>query len=95
MAGHDFRLIGCNVGKFRFQNFGDLLMISGRYQVKPSLPFVPGCEVAGVVSAVGDNSDPFRVGDGLGARHLRFRNQQRTHPDGDDERGEELHVSKR
>ena len=52
-------------------NFGDLLMISGRYQVKPSLPFVPGCEVAGVVSAVGDSSDPFRVGDHVAA-YVRY-----------------------
>ena len=48
-------------------NFGDLLMISGRYQVKPPLPFVPGCEVAGVVSAVGDNCDQFQVGDHVAA----------------------------
>ena len=48
-------------------NFGDLLMISGRYQVKPNLPFVPGCEVAGVVSAVGDESSGFAVGDNVAA----------------------------
>ncbi len=48
-------------------NFGDLLMISGRYQVKPSLPFVPGCEVAGVVSRVGDDCDQFKVGDHVAA----------------------------
>src|SRR6185295_15014415 len=33
-------------------NYFDALMIAGRYQVKPELPFVPGVEVAGeVVSA--------------------------------------------
>ncbi len=30
-------------------NFGDTLMIRGRYQVRPPLPFVPGQEVAGIV----------------------------------------------
>jgi NADPH2:quinone reductase len=48
-------------------NFGDLLMISGRYQVKPNLPFVPGCEVAGVVSTVGEGCESFRVGDHVAA----------------------------
>jgi NADPH2:quinone reductase len=33
-------------------NFPDALMVAGRYQVKPALPFVPGVEVSGeVVSA--------------------------------------------
>jgi NADPH2:quinone reductase len=32
-------------------NFPDLLMTQGLYQLKPDLPFVPGCEVAGVVRA--------------------------------------------
>lgn len=30
-------------------NFPDLLMTQGLYQLKPELPIVPGCEVAGVV----------------------------------------------
>ena len=30
-------------------NFPDVLYIAGKYQVKPTPPFVPGCEVAGVV----------------------------------------------
>ena len=34
-------------------NYVDLLMLSGKYQLKPDLPFVPGGEVAGRVSAVG------------------------------------------
>jgi NADPH2:quinone reductase len=34
-------------------NFADILMLKGEYQVKPALPFVPGSEVAGVVSEVG------------------------------------------
>ncbi len=34
-------------------NFADALMLEGRYQEKPTLPFVPGLEVAGRVDAVG------------------------------------------
>lgn len=34
-------------------NFADALMLEGRYQVKPGLPFVPGLEVAGRVGSVG------------------------------------------
>jgi NADPH2:quinone reductase len=34
-------------------NFADALMLEGRYQEMPSLPFVPGLEVAGRVDAVG------------------------------------------
>ncbi|MGV2984222.1 NADPH:quinone oxidoreductase family protein [Microbacterium sp. AGC85] len=30
-------------------NFPDLLMTRGQYQLKPELPFVPGCELAGTV----------------------------------------------
>ncbi|MEZ5383390.1 MAG: NADPH:quinone oxidoreductase family protein [Microthrixaceae bacterium] len=34
-------------------NFVDALFVEGSYQIKPPLPFVPGSEVAGVVSEVG------------------------------------------
>jgi NADPH2:quinone reductase len=34
-------------------NFVDGLMCQGGYQIKPPTPFVPGSEIAGVVSAVG------------------------------------------
>jgi NADPH2:quinone reductase len=44
-------------------NFVDGLFVAGQYQMKPSLPFVPGSEVAGHVVAVGpDVSDPV-IGD--------------------------------
>ena len=33
-------------------NFPDILMVEGKYQVKPELPFIPGLEVAGVVARV-------------------------------------------
>src|SRR5213083_2179316 len=35
-------------------NFPDLLIVQNKYQMKPTLPFVPGSEYAGVVDAVGD-----------------------------------------
>lgn len=34
-------------------NFADTLMVAGRYQEKPALPFAPGLEVAGTVAAAG------------------------------------------
>lgn len=34
-------------------NFADTLVVQGKYQEKPELPFAPGMEVAGVVAAVG------------------------------------------
>jgi NADPH2:quinone reductase len=44
-------------------NFPDVLIIQGKYQYKPELPFTPGNEVAGVVSAVGDGVSAFKPGD--------------------------------
>ena len=44
-------------------NFVDGLICQGRYQLKPPTPFVPGSEVAGVVSAVGPGVDSWSVGD--------------------------------
>lgn len=35
-------------------NFPDALMVQGRYQVKPPLPFSPGTEVAGLIKEVGE-----------------------------------------
>ena len=54
-------------------NFPDVLMIQGLYQFQPELPFTPGGESAGIVSAVGDGVENIKVGDrvfamtGLGA----------------------------
>lgn len=42
-------------------NFADRLMIDGRYQLRPPLPFVPGFELAGVVVAT--SAERLRVGD--------------------------------
>jgi NADPH2:quinone reductase len=44
-------------------NFPDVLMIQDMYQFKPPLPFSPGAEVAGVVSAVGAGVEGVSVGD--------------------------------
>lgn len=38
-------------------NFPDLLMLSGGYQFKPDLPFVPGSEAAGTVIAAGQGAE--------------------------------------
>lgn len=51
----DVRAIGCN--------FFDILMVQGKYQVKPPLPFSPGGEIAGVVRAVGSEVTNVSPGD--------------------------------
>ncbi len=38
-------------------NFFDILLCKGEYQEKPDLPFTPGAEVSGTISAVGDGVD--------------------------------------
>ncbi|MDD1012452.1 NADPH:quinone oxidoreductase family protein [Pseudomonas rubra] len=44
-------------------NFPDTLIIEGKYQFQPPLPFSPGGEAAGVVSAVGEKAGNLKVGD--------------------------------
>jgi len=44
-------------------NFPDTLIIAGKYQVKPALPFAPGMECGGVVEAVGEKVRDFKAGD--------------------------------
>jgi NADPH:quinone reductase len=48
---------GCGV------NFPDVLVIEDKYQFKPDLPFSPGGEIAGTVSAVGAGVESLSVGD--------------------------------
>ena len=43
-------------------NFPDILIVQNKYQMKPSLPFVPGSEYAGVIQAIGTNVKHLAVG---------------------------------
>jgi len=43
-------------------NFPDLLIVQNKYQMKPTLPFVPGSEYAGIVQAVGEGVTHLKVG---------------------------------
>ena len=38
-------------------NFLDILMIQGKYQLKPDFPFTPGCELSGEIVATGPGSN--------------------------------------
>ena len=51
----EIRAAGCN--------FFDILMVQGRYQMKPPFPFIPGAEIAGVVRQVGAGVKDFAPGD--------------------------------
>lgn len=44
-------------------NFPDTLIIQGKYQFKPAMPFSPGGEIAGVVKEVGEGVEQYHVGD--------------------------------
>lgn len=44
-------------------NFPDTLIIQGKYQFKPELPFSPGGEVAGVVKEIGEGVTALKPGD--------------------------------
>ena len=44
-------------------SFMDCLLVSGRYQLKPPTPFVPGTDGAGIVRAVGAGVTRFKPGD--------------------------------
>lgn len=46
-------------------NFPDTLIIEGKYQFKPPLPFSPGGEVAGVIDAVGEGVSADRIGESV------------------------------
>jgi NADPH2:quinone reductase len=51
----DVRAAGCN--------FFDILLVQGKYQMKPAFPFTPGAEVAGTVRELGPGVGEFSVGD--------------------------------
>ena len=44
-------------------NFPDLLIITGKYQFKPALPFSPGFEIAGTIEKVGAGVSKFSGGE--------------------------------
>lgn len=44
-------------------NYVDALFVQGEYQIKPTPPFVPGGEVAGQVTAIGEGVEGVAVGD--------------------------------
>lgn len=44
-------------------NFADSLLLAGRYQTKPPLPFGPGLEIAGDIDALGPGVEGIEVGD--------------------------------
>lgn len=43
-------------------NFADTLIVQGKYQEKPELPFAPGMEISGRVREVGDGVEHLRPG---------------------------------
>jgi NADPH2:quinone reductase len=65
-------------------NFPDLLQTRGEYQHKPTLPFIPGLEMAGVVAKVGEGVDRWKVGDEVvgGARVGGFSDLALTYAQG-------------
>ena len=48
-------------------NFFDTLIIAGKYQYKPQMPFSPSAELAGAVEAVGEGVTGVRAGDRVAA----------------------------
>src|SRR5688572_3002440 len=49
--------------KFATLGFGQTLVVSGKYQRRPPLPFVPGTEIAGHVLEVASDVTAFKLGD--------------------------------
>ena len=44
-------------------NFPDILMLDGKYQIRPKLPFILGKDGAGTISAVGNGVEELTTGD--------------------------------
>lgn len=64
-------------------NYPDLLVVSGRYQVTPPLPFTPGKEAAGVVRSIGAGVTRVKTGDRvlIHVEHGAFATQARARED--------------
>jgi NADPH:quinone reductase len=56
--------------KARGVGFVDLLIASGKYQVRPPLPYVPGTEFSGVIDSVGQGVRADRIGERVVAAAL-------------------------
>lgn len=93
----DLDTVPCGLDQVRVRiwssgvNYVDALFVQGKYQIKPTLPFVPGSEIAGEITEVGPAVDGWSVGDrvmasiGLGgfADEIVLRPEQLTRiPDG-------------
>ncbi|MEM1277007.1 MAG: NADPH:quinone oxidoreductase family protein [Pseudomonadota bacterium] len=48
-------------------SYMDCLMAAGRYQMRPDLPYVPGTDAAGIVTAIGDGVTLVEPGDRVAA----------------------------
>ena len=57
-------------------NFPDVLLCRGLYQEKPALPFIPGIELCGTVTAIGDGVTGISLGDRVIASHLGVMAEQ-------------------
>ena len=57
-------------------NFPDVLLCRGEYQEKPALPFIPGIELCGTVTAIGDGVTGISLGDRVIASHLGVMAEQ-------------------
>ena len=44
-------------------SFPEVLIVQGLYQFKPPFPFIPGGEVAGVISRIGNGVEGYKEGD--------------------------------
>jgi NADPH2:quinone reductase len=68
-------------------NFPDLLIITGKYQYKPALPFSPGFEIAGTVEKIGEGVSRFSGGERVvaqvsvgGFAEYAIAEEANTHP---------------
>jgi NADPH2:quinone reductase len=50
----------------------DMLIMTGKYQVRPPLPFVPGSEIAGIVTEVASDVSGLDVGDRVAGLNYTF-----------------------
>jgi NADPH:quinone reductase len=72
-------------------NYADAIMVAGKYQTRPPLPFSPGLETAGVIVACGEGVQGFTSGDrvmailaygGLAEQAVARAEETYTMPDG-------------